>query len=230
MKTLFQRVNERFTHNGVFPTPELLNYVLRCDQFAAHQVTHDEVQVALCGYLDQSAIRIRALSEALGRIKEPPHAEVVTESINMLVDSIVRRCGGSEDIKVFSERNIKLPQGGYRKPDIGLWKGDRLTLMVECKTSLGHKRESWLEEYETRVKEFEQLGVHSDNILLFVESEHTWRGFPREDPRYLKNWFALAPKGAWHGSGKDGSVTLMNKNHTGIIKKFSDKVEDLLNK
>jgi len=229
MKTLFQRVNDRFTHNGVFPTPELLSYVLKCDQFAERQIEHEEMQKALCGYLDQSAIRVRALSESLGRIKEPPLAEVVTESINMLMDSIVRRIGAS-DIKIFSEKNIKLPQGGYRKPDIGLWRGEKLILVAECKTSLGHKRNSWLEEHDIRIKEFEQVGVPADNILLFVGSEHTWKGFPRDDQRYLKNWFALAPKGAWHGSGKDGSVTLSQKSHPEIIKRFSDKVEDLLNK
>ena len=230
MKTLFQRINDRFTHNRVFPTPELLSYVLKCDQFAEKQIEHDEMQQALCGYLDQSAIRIRALSESLGRIKEPPLAEVVTESINMLMDSIVRRVGGEDDIKIFSERNIKLPQGGYRKPDIGLWRKDVLVLMVECKTSLGHSRNTWIEEYDTRTKEFSQIGVPPDNLLLFVGSEHTWKGFPRDDPRYLKSWFALAPKGAWHGSGKDGSVTLTQKSHPEVIKKFADKVEDLLNK
>jgi hypothetical protein len=229
MATLIERITDRCGFRNVVPVPELLDYAAECDKYSSLDITSDEMQDALCRYLDASSIRGRSLSEALGRVKEPPLSEVVTEATNMLVDSIIRTPElRSMNLQIHSEKNVKLPAGGYRKPDVGIWKDDQLLVVVECKTSLGHRRNDWLDDYNKRVFEFEGVNVPSDSMLLFVGSEHTWKGFPRHDSRFLSTWFPLAPTGAWHGGGKTGELPLSKKNNKGVIEIFASTIKKIV--
>jgi hypothetical protein len=90
MKTLSERIETRFAARSIEPTKELVSYASSCDSYAQGMISHAEMQNAMCSYLDASSLRVRALSEALNRLKEPAMSEVVTEAVNMFVDSVIR--------------------------------------------------------------------------------------------------------------------------------------------
>jgi len=222
---LVERIKKSYANWSITPAVELLTYAQKCDDYANDAITSDIMQIAICEYMDKAAARARALSSALGRTKEPPMADVFTEATNMLVDSIVS--GRDSSIKVFSEKNVKL-KCGYRKPDVSIWKNDKLIGVVECKTCLGRRRDDWLNDYEKRVAELSELRLTESRVVLFVETEQTWQGFPASDPRTLKTWFTLCPKGAWHGGGKTGEVKLVEKQNVGIVDKFKTRILEII--
>lgn len=217
-KTLVERIEESCKEWSVIPSAELMTYATACDAYAAGKLSSDEMQDSLCDYMDGAAGRGRALSAALNRTKEPPMADVFTEATNMLVDAIVRSKNlKDKNLTVFSEKNLRLPVGGFRKPDVSIWKDGKLLAAVECKTCLGHRRNDWLSDYDKRVTEFGTIGLPAEALILFVETEQTWYGFPATDPRTHKSWFTLCPKGAWHGGGKTGEIKLRLKQNAGIV-------------
>ena len=225
MKTLVERIEKSFDRKRIQPVQELLKYAQDCDDHANGSLSEDELQVSLCEYLDVSALRIRALSESLDRAKEPALSEIVTESINMLIDSFIRdpALRGS-GFSVSSEKNVKLMSGCYRKPDVAIWKDEELKLIVECKTSLGRRRKEWEGDFKKRIEEFSTIGLPAESIMLFVGTDTTWRGFPVEDPRVHKTWFSLCPVGTWYGGGKAGETPLISKQHAGIVKNFKKAI------
>ena len=226
---LVERIKRSSANWSIVPASELIYYAQKCDEYALDKIDSAMMQTAICEYMDTIAARSRALSEALGRTKEPPLADTFTEATNMLVDAIVRSSKLSHlNISVSSEKNLKLPQGGYRKPDVSLWKNDKLVCVVECKTCLGRQRDSWMHDYEKRSQEFLSICLSPEALFLFVETEQTWCGFPSTDDRTLKTWFTLCPKGSWHGGGKTGEVKLQEKQHPGIIEKFKSSFTSIL--
>lgn len=225
MKTITDKIKESFSAFSIKPNDELLAYAEACDAYSTETIDSAEMQNALCSYMDSCASRSRALSAAVGRTKEPPMADVFTEATNMLVDAIVR--GKDPNVKVFSEKNVKL-KCGYRKPDVSIWKNDKLIGVVECKTCLGRRRDDWQKDYEKRVSELSELQLTESQVILFVETEQTWQGFPTTDARTLKTWFTLCPKGSWHGGGKTGEVKLREKQNEGIVDKFKTRVLEII--
>jgi hypothetical protein len=230
MKTLSERIETRFAARSIEPTKELVSYASSCDSYAQGMISHAEMQNAMCNYLDASSLRVRALSEALNRLKEPAMSEVVTEAVNMFVDSVIRT-----DARLFStfytssEKNVRLSVGS-RKPDISIWKGDKLISIIECKTCLGRRRKEWMDDYSSRVEEFSTIGLDPESMFLFVATDNTWGGFPKNDSRFEKVWFSLCPVGTWYGGGKAGEVKLICKQHEGALEKISKKLIEVLSK
>lgn len=230
MKTLTERIESRFAVRSIEPTKELISYANSCDSYAERKITHTEMQDAMCNYLDTSSLRVRALSEALNRLKEPAMSEIVTEAMNMFVDSIIRTDERlSSTFSVSSEKNVKLSVGS-RKPDISIWKGEKLVAIIECKTCLGRRRKEWMDDYSARVEEFSTIGQSPESMFLFVATDNTWGGFPKSDPRFENVWFSLCPVGTWYGGGKAGEVKLICKQHESALEKFSKKLIGVLSK
>jgi hypothetical protein len=227
--TLLNRIRNNFASRNVAASPELLTYAEHCDKYSIGDISSCQMQTAICTYLDSSAIRTRSLSEVLGRMKEPSISEVMTESVTMLIDSIVRMKELSHlDLTISSERNVRLLSGAYRKPDVGIWKNERLVTVIECKTCLGRRRKEWIDDYNSRAKEFESIGLSTSSLLLFVGTDNTWKGFPQGDDRICKTWFSLCPSGTWYGGGKAGEVSLASKQHLGTIESFRKIVFSML--
>jgi hypothetical protein len=228
--SLVEKIKGAYEEWSITPASELISYAEKCDNYALGEIDSEAMQNGICEYMDRVAGRARALSQAVGRTKEPPLADVFTEATNMLVDAITRSSELSHlKLEVFSEKNLSLPnKGGYRKPDVSLWKNGKLVCVVECKTCLGRQRDSWLHDYEKRAQEFSSVGLSPEALFLFVETEQTWCGFPSTDDRTLKTWFTLCPKGSWHGGGKTGEVKLQEKQHPGIIEKFKSSFTSIL--
>jgi len=229
MKTLTSRIDERYLLRKIAPTHELLSYAVACDKYADDLISHEEMQNELCRYLDTAALRFRCLSESLGRSKEPSVSEIVTESITMFVDAVTRTPSlRHKNLNVFSERNLKLPTGESRKPDISIWDGDVMKVVIECKTCLGRRRKEWMTDFESRIKEFSNFGLSQSSMLLFVGTDNTWKGFPSGDARINKTWFSLCPVGTWYGGGKAGEVPLIERQHAKTLSSLRDAIVSLV--
>ncbi len=53
------------------------------------------------------------------------------------------------DFEVHSERQI-VPRRGAIRPDISVWKNDKVVAIIECKTQLGWNRDKWDEDFKKR--------------------------------------------------------------------------------
>ena len=225
--SLVSRITVCFSQNHLEPSKELLAYASSCDEFSLGNLSADDMQNSMCKYLDACASRNQSLSKVLGRTREPPIAETVTEAVNMFVDSITRSDSLRHlNLGVTSEKTVKLPSGKYIKPDVGIWQKDqeRLLATVECKTCLGYQRKTWMIDYEKRVADFASVGVSQSASILFVGTENTWGGFPKNDPRYRKTWFSLCPVGSWYGGGVNKEVPLLQLQHNGTLQGMFDAV------
>lgn len=229
MKNLVTRIQERYSLRGIQPSQELLSYAVACDKHAEDELSVDVLQDEMCKYLDVSSLRFRCLSEALGRIKEPSVSEIVTESVTMFVDSVVRTPRlRPKNLVVLSEKNVRLPSGESRKPDVSIWDGEKMKVVIECKTCLGRRRKEWMEDFQKRIQEFSTLGVNDSSMLLFVGTDNTWKGFPPGDARIRRTWFSLCPVGTWYGGGKAGEVPLINKQHQGTLSTLKNVIFTLV--
>jgi len=126
-----------------------------------------------------------------------------------------------------SETNIVLETGKYVKPDVAIWKDDKIIAIIECKTSLGRARKVWEVAFEERVESLVKKNIREESIFLFVASENCWQGFHPEHPRTLKTWFALCPKNTWFGGGKQGERKLSEAMYPTNLGKMIQRLYDL---
>lgn len=227
-KTLLSRISSSMLKDGLSPNLEMVSYALVCDEYADGQATEDQLQLAMCNYLDRSARRSRSLSEVINRVKEPPISEIFTECTIMMVDAVIRSPKFiHRSLHVSSENNIKIGNGKYIKPDVAIWDGDKIIGVIECKTSLGRARNEWKNDFEERIKIFESVGISKENVFFLVATENCWQGFSPDDPKTLTTWFSLCPRGTWFGGGKQGEVKLSEKMNQGCLKKLVERLESL---
>lgn len=221
--SIVTRISTALSTCGMTPQLELMKYALACDSYSSGLITADKLQHEMCIFLDETARRSRTMSEVLSRKKEPAISEVFTEATIMLFDSIVRSESFSKlGWKVTSENNIKVFDKKYIKPDVALWKNEKLIAVIECKTSLGFARNTWESDFKNRVELLKNVGVKEQAVFLFVASENCWQGFSTDDPRTLKTWFSLCPKNTWFGGGKQGEQKLSNLMYPGRLLKMID--------
>lgn len=213
---------------GLAPDPDILSLALAADRYAEGKDDADGLQLALVRHLDRLAIRSQLLSRTVRRWKEPPIADDMTCALAMVLDGVVRSPSlAQEGLRVSSEENYRLPDRGVRKPDVALWRGSELVAIIECKTGLGYTRDTWMEHYEARVKEFVAAGLPEAAIIYVVASEQSWRGFPADDPRTGTVWFSLAKKGSWCGGGKAGEMSLEEGAFPGKLRGMIQGLESL---
>jgi len=227
-KTLLSRISASMLKDGLSPTLEMMSYALVCDEYAAGCATEDQLQLAMCNYLDQSARRSRSLSEVINRVKEPPISEIFTECTIMMVDAVIRSpLFAHRSLHVSSENNIKIGNGKYIKPDVAIWSDDKIIGVIECKTSLGRARNEWKNDFEERIKIFESVELKRDSVFFLVATENCWQGFSVDDPNTHHTRFSLCPRGTWFGGGKQGEVKLSDKMNQGCLKKLIERLQQL---
>jgi hypothetical protein len=214
---LKRRIVKNYKKFGIEPSPELLEFVTKCDRYSEDLITTDELQHSIGVYLDKSSLRLQALSLSIDRYKEPPMADILTESMNMVLDAIIRNplfhgC----DLKVSSEKNYILKGGKYIKPDVGIWRKNSLVFALECKTNLGYDRSSWKSHFENRTAQYVNSGLKPSGVVWIVATETNWSGFPSNDQRSGTNWLCLCQRGSWFG-GKNNSTPLAKAMVPGVV-------------
>jgi hypothetical protein len=115
--------------------------------------------------------------------------------------------------KVNSEKQI-ISKRGMIRPDISVWKGEEVKAIIECKTNLGWKRNSWEQDFIEREKELKQHFPKAKAFLL-VLSSNNWSGFQVGDNRVGKQFFALLSK------------RLRKINHAEIAEAIENRIEGL---
>lgn len=121
------------------------------------------------------------------------------------------------ELTVRSEDRIRKKRGSPR-PDISVWHGDKFIAVVECKTQLGWKRDSWQQDFLKREKairkEFRNVKVFF--VVLMAEN---WEGFEKKDRKTGKQYFVLSEKSPSHLSAEDIDNAIINPIE-GLIKQI----------
>jgi hypothetical protein len=78
------------------------------------------------------------------------------------------------NLQAQSERQIK--GRGTPRPDISIWKKDRLVAAIECKTQLGWNRHGWREDFRRREENIRKIFPEAE-CYLFVMTTENWPGF-----------------------------------------------------
>jgi hypothetical protein len=126
------------------------------------------------------------IKRELGKVYAAPAADFFVETVCFFLKVVLEKLRPS--LTVASEKNVIRKQGSMR-PDISIWRGDKLIAAIECKTQLGWNRDGWLLDFEKREK---QLALHSPSAKLFllVLTGSNWPGFG-DDKRVSKQFFVM---------------------------------------
>jgi hypothetical protein len=89
---------------------------------------------------------------------------------------------------VASEKTVTSHRGAMR-PDISLWKGEKLIAAIECKTQLGWNRDGWRKDFLKREKQLKKQQPNAKLFLLIMTGSN-WGGFG-SDARIGKQFFVL---------------------------------------
>ena len=86
-------------------------------------------------------------------------------------------------MQAHSERKINKDRNAIR-PDISIWKKDKVVAIIECKTQLGWNRKDWEKHYGDRDRILKMDFPKAKSFLLVMTGQN-WKGFGNH--RYLSN-------------------------------------------
>ena len=111
------------------------------------------------------------------------------------------------DFEVHSERRIR-PKRGIIKPDISIWKDNKVIAIIECKTQLGFSRDKWEKDFESRKSKLEKFSVTKDNVfLLIMTSENGPKTLINSD-KIGKQYYILSSK--WPEKVTEENIEIIN--------------------
>ena len=91
-------------------------------------------------------------------------------------------------LEIASERPLQRKRNTMR-PDISVWRGDKLLAIIECKTQLGWHRQNWDEHFQYREQKLKEVSEDA-KIFLVVMTSCNWGGFGN-DSRVGEQLFCL---------------------------------------
>lgn len=110
--------------------------------------------------------------------------------------------------EVHSERQIRQKRGSIR-PDISIWKNNKVLYIIECKTQLGYNRHKWEEDFIERETKLRKEFPDAMAFLLIMTSKN-WSGFSSDDKRVGKKYFTLSSKWPLSISEENIDETIVN--------------------
>ena len=126
------------------------------------------------------------IKRELGKVYSAPAADFFVETICFFLKVAFTKLDPT--LTVMSEKNIVRKRGSLR-PDISIWRGDRLVVAIECKTQLGWNRDGWLSDFEDRESKL-STDFPSARLFLLVLTGSNWGGFG-DDIRVAQQFFVL---------------------------------------
>ncbi|MCL5770713.1 MAG: hypothetical protein M1479_00345 [Actinobacteria bacterium] len=140
-------------------------------------------------------LRMKAYYEAQYKIKSFLNKKYAQSASDFFVETIIFYLKlflekNNIDIKAFSEKLIKL-KGLAIRPDISIWKEDKIVLIIECKTQLGWNRNKWEDDFIKRDLVIKKMFPHAKSFLLIMTSNN-WSGIPKEHKKSGKQYFILS--------------------------------------
>lgn len=116
-------------------------------------------------------------------------ADYFTEQLLFFIKIFLQK--NNSDLVAISEKQIK-PKRGAIRPDISIWKEDKVVAIIECKTQLGWNRHKWESDFNEREKKLHGEFKNAKAYLVVLTGEN-WDGFDENnllDEKYyclLKN-------------------------------------------
>jgi len=139
--------------------------------------------------------RMKAYYNTQNKIKEFLNKRYVSAASDFFVEAIAFYLKLIFDKKginfeVHSERQI-IPRRGAIRPDISVWKNDKVVAIIECKTQLGWNRDKWEEDFKKRESKLQDAFPNAKAFLVVMTSEN-WSGFPDDNKKVGKQYFTLS--------------------------------------
>jgi hypothetical protein len=149
-------------------------------------LTKDELTEAVLLRLKSFLTTQDAIKAGLNKVYAAPAADFLVETVAFYLQVALDGLAGN--LQVASERNA-IKRSGSLRPDISIWRGDKLLAAVECKTQLGWNRDGWLKDFEDRESRLSEECPNA-KLFLLVMTASNWPGFGN-DTRVGKQFFVL---------------------------------------
>ncbi|TAM51083.1 MAG: hypothetical protein EPN61_01575 [Burkholderiaceae bacterium] len=184
--TTFTESDEAYRTAIEAPGRELSSAFTSARSVAQIDLNGTDLTLAVLLRLKSFQLTQQRIKNELNKIYAAPAADFFVETVCFFLKVVLERLDSS--LTVASERNIVKRQGSMR-PDISVWRGDKVVAAIECKTQLGWNRGGWLSEFEDR--EARLLADHPlARLFLVVMTGQNWQGFG-DDKRIRKQFFVL---------------------------------------
>ena len=140
-------------------------------------------------------LRMKAYHNVQDKIKKFLNKRYLSPASDFFVETIVfylKVIFDIEDIglEVHSERQIRQKKGTIR-PDISVWKNNKVVAIVECKTQLGWNRDKWEEDFKKRESKLKKEFPNAKTFLVVMTSKN-WSGFPDDNKKVDEQYFTLS--------------------------------------
>ena len=140
-------------------------------------------------------LRMKAYYDTQNKIKEFLNKRYLSAASDFFVEAIafyLKLIFDKEgiDFEVHSERQI-VPRRGAIRPDISVWKNDKVVAIIECKTQLGWNRDKWEEDFKKRESKLKDEFPNAKAFLVVMTSEN-WSGFPDDNKKVGEQYFTLS--------------------------------------
>ena len=128
-----------------------------------------------------------ALKSLLNKRYAPPAADFFVETVVFYLGAVFKIY--NVPLEVWSERQIEKKRGSIR-PDISIWRsGSEVVGIIECKTQLGWKRDSWESDFSERENVLRGRFPKASAFLIVMTSLN-WPGFG-QDENVGRKYFCL---------------------------------------
>jgi hypothetical protein len=167
-------------------------------------------------------LRMKAYYNTQNKIKEFLNKRYLSAASDFFVEAIafyLKLIFDKEgiDFEVHSERQI-VPRRGAIRPDISVWKNDKVVAIIECKTQLGWNRNKWEEDFKKRESKLKDEFPNAKAFLVVMTSEN-WSGFPDDNKKVGAQYFTLSS--TWPTNISDAKIDSVIMNPIeGLFKKI----------
>ena len=167
-------------------------------------------------------LRMKAYYDTQNKIKEFLNKRYLSAASDFFVEAIafyLKLIFDKEEIdfEVHSERQI-VPRRRAIRPDISVWKNDKVVAIIECKTQLGWNRDKWEEDFKKRESKLKDEFPNAKAFLVVMTSEN-WSGFPDDNKKVGEQYFTLYS--AWPINISDDKIDSVIMNPIeGLFKKI----------
>lgn len=167
-------------------------------------------------------LRMKAYYDTQNKIKEFLNKRYLSAASDFFVEAIafyLKLIFDKEgiDFEVHSERQI-VPRRGAIRPDISVWKNDKIVAIIECKTQLGWNRDKWEEDFKKRESKLKDEFPNAKAFLVVMTSEN-WSGFPDDNKKVGEQYFTLSS--TWPTNISDDKIDSVIMNPIeGLFKKI----------
>ena len=140
-------------------------------------------------------LRMKVYYDVQDKIKKFLNKRYLPAASDFFVETIVfylKVILDIEDIglEVHSERQIRQKKGTIR-PDISVWKNNKVVVIVECKTQLGWNRDKWEEDFKKRESKLKKEFPNAKAFLVVMTLKN-WPGFHDDNKKVGEQYFTLS--------------------------------------